>query len=155
MADIVSQEQRSKNMSAIRSKDTKPEIYIRHLLFSHGYRYRKNCSLITGCPDIYLAKYKTAIFINGCFWHRHANCKFTYTPKSRIEFWNKKFSSNISRDLVVHNQLLNDNIKCLVIWECCVKSMQKDALYEENMLTIIRNFLHSADMYMELPAKPD
>lgn len=78
MADIVSQEQRSKNMSAIRNKDTKPEIYIRHLLFSHGYRYRKNCSLITGCPDIYLAKYKTAIFINGCFWHRHANCKFAY-----------------------------------------------------------------------------
>lgn len=67
MADIVSREQRSKNMSAIRSKDTKPEIYIRHLLFSHGYRYRKNCSSITGCPDIYLAKYKTAIFINGCF----------------------------------------------------------------------------------------
>ena len=92
----------------------------------------------------------------GCLLYTsHANCKFAYTPKSRIAFWNKKFSSNISRDLVVHNQLLNDNIKCLVIWECCVKSMQKDALYEENMLTIIRNFLHSVDMYMELPAKPD
>lgn len=155
MADIVSREQRSKNMSAIRSKDTKPEIYIRHLLFSHGYRYRKNCSSITGCPDIYLAKYKTAIFINGCFWHRHTNCKFAYTPKSRIEFWNKKFNSNISRDLVVHHQLFDENIKCLVIWECCVKIMKKDTLYEENIMTAIEKFLRSSDMYMELPEKSD
>lgn len=89
--DIVTSEQRSKNMSAIHSKNTRPEIYFRKLLFAEGYRYSLNAKNIPGHPDIYLRKYNTAIFINGCFWHRHEGCKYAYLPKSRVEFWQKKF----------------------------------------------------------------
>ena len=83
MADIKSPEDRSRNMAAIRNKDTKPEIYLRNLLFAEGYRYRKNYAKIPGHPDIYLPKYKTAIFVHGCFWHRHQGCKYAYMPKKQ------------------------------------------------------------------------
>lgn len=82
MTDIKSPEERSRNMAAIRSKDTKPEVYLRKLLFAQGYRYRKNYKKIPGHPDIYLPKYRTAIFVHGCFWHRHQGCKYAYMPKA-------------------------------------------------------------------------
>ena len=96
--DIVTPEQRSKNMAAIRSKNTKPEVYFRKLLFAKGYRYSLNSKRIPGHPDIYLKKYNTTVFVHGCFWHRHAGCRFSYMPKSRIEFWQKKFEANQKRD---------------------------------------------------------
>ena len=88
--DIKSPEERSKNMAAIRSKNTGPEMYFRKILFARGYRYSLNSDKIYGHPDIYLRKYNTAIFINGCFWHRHSGCKFAYMPKSRQDFWEKR-----------------------------------------------------------------
>lgn len=91
MTDIKSEEERSKNMSAIKSADTKPELFIRKLLFSSGYRYRIQVSNIPGRPDLWLRKYNTAIFVHGCFWHRHKGCRFAYFPKSRVDFWNDKF----------------------------------------------------------------
>ena len=97
MADIKSPEERSRNMSAIRSKDTKPELYLRKLLFAEGLRYRKNVERIPGCPDMFLAKYHTAVFVHGCYWHRHYGCKYAYTPISRIDFWQNKFNSYIIR----------------------------------------------------------
>lgn len=121
MADIISSEHRSKNMSAIRSKNTKPEIYLRKLLFAEGYRYRIAEKSIPGHPDLFLRKYNTAIFVHGCFWHRHTGCKFSYFPKSRVEFWSNKFSDNISRDIVVENQLKEMGVKCIVVWECTIK----------------------------------
>lgn len=84
--DIKSPEERCKNMAAIRSKDTKPEIYFGQLLFAQGYRYRLNSKKVTGHPDIYLRKYNTAIFIHGCFWHRHSGCQYAYKPKSKVEY---------------------------------------------------------------------
>ena len=99
--DIKSPEERSKNMAAIHSKNTKPEIYFRKLLFSQGYRYSLNSGKIPGHPDIYLRKYNTAIFVHGCFWHRHSGCRYAYMPKSKVEFWQKKFEANVNRDLVV------------------------------------------------------
>ena len=115
MADIVSPEQRSKNMSAIRSKDTRPEVYLRKLLFAQGVRYRIASKNIPGHPDIFLRKYNTAIFVHGCFWHRHQGCKYAYTPKSRVEFWQKKFNNNTQRDTVVQYELQSKGIKCLII----------------------------------------
>lgn len=150
MADIKTKDARSKNMSAIKSKETKPEIYLRKLLFSRGYRYRKNVSYIFGHPDIYLGKYKTAIFVHGCFWHRHQKCKYTYLPKSNVEFWEKKFERNIIRDKVVSQTLLDTNIKCLIVWECTIKKMKKDIKMESEILEKIICFLENERLYMEL-----
>ena len=129
-------------MAAIRSKDTAPEVYLRKLLFSRGYRYRKNDSRIAGHPDIYLPKYKVAIFVNGCFWHRHPGCRYAYIPKSRVDFWTKKFEANVNRDKVVHKQLAESNIRVLVVWECTIRRMKKDSSVAEEIAQEIEAFLH-------------
>ena len=115
MADIKSPEDRSRNMRAIRSKDTKPEVYLRKLLFAQGLRYRKNVQKLPGCPDIYFARYQTAVFVHGCFWHRHPGCKYAYMPKSRAEFWQQKFDANTRRDESVHEELKTMGIRYLVV----------------------------------------
>ena len=150
MADIKSPEQRSLNMSKIRSKNTKPEEYIRKLLFNHGYRYRKNVKNVPGHPDAWLAKYNVALFVNGCFWHRHPGCKYAYTPKSRVEFWNRKFENNIARDKVVRDQLQEQGIRSLVIWECTVKQMCKSRDQENHFLSAISRFLQSKELRGEI-----
>ena len=111
-------------MAAIKSKDTKPEIAVRKLLHSLGYRFRLHRKDLPGSPDIVLPKYRTAIFVHGCFWHRHENCKYASTPKTRQEFWNKKFTTNIDRDLVIQNKIKNLNWRYIVIWECETKNME-------------------------------
>lgn len=150
MGDIKSAEERSKNMSAIRSKNTKPEIYVRKLLFAEGYRYRIHSKTIPGHPDLFLRKYNTAIFIHGCFWHRHNGCKYAYTPKTRIEFWQKKFQNNLIRDEQVKDALLSRQIKCLIIWECSIKSVRKKNGCQELLIQTIREFLNSDNTYMEI-----
>ena len=117
-------EQRSRNMSAIKSKNTKPEIAVRKVLHSMGYRFRLHKKDLPGSPDIVLPKYKTAIFVHGCFWHRHENCKYATTPKTREEFWNNKFRSNVERDLEIHEKIKNLNWRSVVIWECETKNME-------------------------------
>ena len=116
---------RSKNMSAIKSKNTKPEIIVRKFLHSKGYRFRIHRKDLPGCPDIVLPKYKTVIFVNGCFWHRHQGCKYKTTPKTRKDFWENKFNENIKRDKNNFKELKNLNWKVLVIWECELNSLQK------------------------------
>lgn len=148
--DILTPAERSKNMAAIRGKDTKPELYIRKLLFSKGYRYRLGSSAVEGHPDIYLSKYKTAVFIHGCFWHRHIGCKYAYMPKSRSEFWTKKFKANIQRDKTVRLLLEQSRIKNLIIWECTIKRMKKSHEYEEKIFNEIEQFFYSKDLYLEL-----
>lgn len=150
MADIVSTEKRSKNMAAIKSKDTKPEMYFRKKLFYCGLRYKKNTGSVFGHPDMFLAKYRTAIFVNGCYWHRHPGCKYAYMPKSRIEFWNAKFGSNIKRDHRVREVLQSQQIKCLIVWECTIKRMMKDTAFEVDIIEQVLSFLKSADLYSEL-----
>jgi len=118
-------EQRSRNMSAIKSKNTKPEIAVRKLLHSMGYRFRLHRKDLPGSPDIVLPKYKTVIFVHGCFWHRHENCKYASTPKTRKEFWENKFNKNIKRDKNNLKELKNLNWKVLVIWECELNSLQE------------------------------
>ena len=141
MADILSKTQRSKNMSAIHSKNTKPEVYFRKQLFARGYRYRIADNKVFGHPDIFCRKYNTAIFIHGCFWHRHKGCKYAYTPKSHVEFWQKKFNNNVRRDAVVKEELQKCGVKCVIVWECTIKQMLKDTLVKEHVLEVITDFL--------------
>ena len=118
-------EQRSRNMSAIKSKNTKPEIKVRKVLHSMGYRFRLHRKDLPGSPDIVLPKYKTVIFVHGCFWHRHENCKYASTPKTRKEFWENKFKANVKRDKNNFKELKNLNWKVLVIWECELNYLQE------------------------------
>lgn len=150
MADIVSPEQRSRNMSAIRSKDTKPEVYFRKLLFAEGFRYRIQEKTVLGKPDLFLRKYNVAIFINGCFWHRHKDCKYAYMPKSRIEFWEKKFSDNLRRDKTVREKLQDQGIRQLIIWECTIKSMKRNDSVKLQILDEVKAFLRAESQYIEL-----
>ena len=118
-------ERRSRNMSAIKSKNTKPEIAVRKLLHSMGYRFRLHRKDLPGSPDIVLPKYKTVIFVHGCFWHRHENCKYASNPKTRVEFWNKKFKDNIVRDIKNQEKLKSLGLKSKIIWECETKNIDK------------------------------
>lgn len=141
MADTISPERRSRNMSAIKSRDTNPEVYLRKLLYHQGFRYRKNYSGVFGHPDIYLPKYRVAIFVHGCYWHRHSGCQYAYMPKSRVEFWQKKFDDNVRRDQLVQNTLESQGIRYIVVWECTIKKMQKDKVTEAKATEeIIRDY---------------
>ena len=150
MADIKSIEERSKNMAKIRSRNTGPEEFVRKILFEQGFRYRKNATNIPGHPDIWLAKYNAAIFINGCYWHRHKDCKYVYTPKSRVQFWTDKFQKNIDRDTVVKRQLSERGIRQLVIWECTIKKMARSNVVKNAALEQIKTFLFSNVAYEEI-----
>ena len=148
--DIKSPEERSKNMEAIHSKNTKPEIYLRKLLFARGYRYGVNSKSVPGHPDIYMKKYNTAVFVHGCFWHRHEGCKYAYMPKSRVEFWLKKFEANVKRDELVRKELASKKIKVLIVWECTIKRMKKDKKTEEVVISLIEKFLLSSEFELEI-----
>lgn len=121
MADVHTPEQRSYNMSQIRSRNTKPEELVRKYLFSQGFRYRKNDSRLPGKPDIVLPKYKTAIFVNGCFWHGHEGCRYFVWPKSNAEFWKEKITGNIQRDKRNHHLLAEQGWRVIEVWECELK----------------------------------
>ncbi|HCO27064.1 MAG: very short patch repair endonuclease [Gimesia sp.] len=118
MADRISPEHRSWNMSRIKNRDTKPELIVRSLLHRMGYRFRLHRKDLPGKPDIVLPKYKTVIFVHGCFWHRHKGCKYAYNPKSRVDFWKKKFASNVKRDITASKELESNGWKVIIIWEC-------------------------------------
>lgn len=120
MADNHSKAVRSKNMSHIRSTDTKPEVAVRKYLFSKGFRYRKNVKAMPGCPDIVLLKYKTVIFVNGCFWHKHDCPRFVW-PSSNQEYWYAKITRNVERDKENYGMLKSEGWTVLTIWECQLK----------------------------------
>ena len=121
MSDVHSSETRSYNMSMIKGKDTKPEVAVRKYLFSQGFRYRKNVKKMPGSPDIVLPKYKTCIFVNGCFWHRHKGCKYATTPSTNTDFWNGKFNKNVENDIRNRKALIELGWQVIVIWECEIK----------------------------------
>lgn len=121
MSDIFSKEKRSNIMSNIHSKETKPEVLVRKFLFSKGFRFRKNVTQLPGTPDIVLKKYKTIIFINGCFWHGH-NCKKASLPQTNYEFWKKKIDENKKRDTININQLKIFGWNIILLWQCEIKN---------------------------------
>jgi DNA mismatch endonuclease (patch repair protein) len=134
LVDVHSKKVRSYNMSRIKSKNTKPEEIVRKYLFKAGLRYRKNVKALPGSPDIVLAKHKTVIFVNGCFWHVHECCRFFVWPSTNKIFWKNKLSKNVMRDKENYQQLISIGWKVIVVWECELKKDKPgrlDALYKE------------------------
>lgn len=134
MADVHEPEMRSYNMSRIRSKDTKPELIVRKFLFGKGLRYRIHGRNLPGKPDIVLKKYKTVIFIHGCFWHSHEGCKSFKLPTSRLEYWVPKLKKNKQKDLVHLTELQSAGWKTIVVWEC---DLAKDKM-NQTLMSLLR-----------------
>ena len=111
-------------MSRIKNRDTKPELIVRSLLHRKGYRFRLHRKDLPGKPDIILPRFKKVILVHGCFWHRHEGCRYTYNPKSRVNFWQKKFTRNIERDKTVQKKLFQLGWQVHVIWECETKKIE-------------------------------
>ncbi len=123
MADTMTPEQRHRCMAAIKGKDTKPELIVRKYLFSHGLRFRVQVRKLPGRPDIVLPKYRTVIFVNGCFWHGHEGCRYFRLPKSNIEFWIDKIKRNIARDIRNKAELQSLGWRVLCVWECDIRAV--------------------------------
>ncbi|WP_308682427.1 very short patch repair endonuclease [Stomatobaculum longum] len=121
MADGLSPEKRSWNMSRIKGKNTSIEVKVRKYLFSQGFRYRINVTKLPGKPDMVLPKYNAVVFVNCCFWHRHTGCKEAYMPKSQVEFWQKIFERNVQNDTVQREKLMEAGWSVFTVWECEVK----------------------------------
>jgi len=121
MTDMFSRAERSSNMSKIRAKNTKPEMIVRKYLFSEGFRYRLHAKKLPGNPDIVLPKYKTIVFVNGCFWHQHENCRRSNSPKTNTDYWVPKLKRNIERQKNIIKELEALGWKVLIVWECGLK----------------------------------
>ncbi|MDQ2136622.1 very short patch repair endonuclease [Alcaligenaceae bacterium B3P038] len=134
--DTVSKNTRSRMMSRIRGKNTQPEKAVRRISHALGFRFRLHRKDLPGKPDLVFPRLRKAIFVNGCFWHQHKNCKFAYTPKSNVEFWNQKFEKNLSRDALNVEALEKLGWIVLVVWEC--ETRDSIQLYK-----ILRTFLTS------------
>lgn len=128
MTDIVDQQTRSRMMSGIRAKDTKPELVVRRALHARGFRFRLHSKLVPGRPDLVLPKYRAVVFVHGCFWHRHEGCRYATKPSTRHEFWEAKFAANVARDAAVRGKLLEHGWRVATVWECALrKSDQMNA----------------------------
>ena len=145
MPDIVDKETRSRMMSSIRAKDTKPELVVRRYLHSQGFRFRLHNRSLPGNPDIVLPKYGAVVLVHGCYWHRHKGCRLAYDPKSRQEFWQQKFSSNVRRDAEVKRLLREAGWRVMTVWECALR----DTELRETGLESIAEWIKSEVPYSE------
>ena len=135
---------RSQNMARVKSKNTKPEVLLRKLLWHKGFRYRLNYKELPGSPDLYIPKYRVAIFVNGCFWHMHENCKYSSIPKNNHDFWKNKLEGNVERDKQNYIKLESMGIKVIVVWGCEIKRMMKDEIIlKQYMDTIVYEITNS------------
>ena len=141
MTDTHTPSQRHANMAAIRGKDTKPEMLVRRYLWRHGFRYRLNHPRLPGKPDIVLRKYRTCIFVNGCFWHGHEGCQYYTIPKTNMEFWVDKVRRNKERDLKVQHELAAMGWHCITIWECELKPTKREETLKSLAYTLNKIFL--------------
>lgn len=140
------------NMAAIHGKDTKPELTVRRYLWKHGFRYRLNHPRLPGKPDIVLRKYRTCIFVNGCFWHGHEGCRYYNTPKTNTEFWVNKVKRNKERDLKVQRQLANMGWHSITIWECELKPAKREETLKSLAYTLNKIFLQDRAIHQyEIP----
>lgn len=155
MSDHLTIEQRHKNMAAVKSKDTKPEMVVRKYLWSRGFRYRVNNPRLPGHPDIVLRKYHTCIFVNGCFWHGHEGCKYFRMPKTNTEFWERKISRNRERDREEQKQLARMGWHCITVWECELKGERREKTLESLEYTLNHIFIQDRDLRYRLSEGED
>lgn len=139
MADFLSSEERSIRMSRIRSVSTKPELLLRHAIWHRGFRYRVNAKNLPGKPDIVLPKYRTVIFVHGCFWHGHKGCKVYSVPKTNTDFWMAKVTRNQERDQEVWRKLEAKGWSVIIVWECQLKKDKLDETIDRVATEIVRN----------------
>ena len=139
MADVHDKATSSYNMSRIKGKDTKPEMLVRRFLHAQGFRYRLHVKNMPGKPDIVLPKYKTVIFIHGCFWHGHRNCKYYVVPKTRTEWWLNKINSNIANDKNAVKILKKEDWKIITVWACSLKPKKIDKTLRQLIIYLIKN----------------
>ena len=152
MADVMTPEQRSRCMAAVKGKDTKPEMIVRKYLFSRGLRYRVNNRKLPGSPDIVLRRYKTVVFVDGCFWHGHEGCKYFRLPKSNIDFWRHKIAMNIVRDYANNVDLKLAGWNVIRIWECEIKTKARRG---ETLERLYRKITNPEYNIPSLPASSD
>ena len=141
MPDVLTPQQRHRCMSRIRSKATKPEMAVRRWLWAHGYRYRLNVKSVPGKPDIVMRKYRTAIFVNGCFWHGHEGCSKFVMPKSNTAFWEAKIERNRTRDKRNYDDLMQAGWQVVVIWECNIITDKMENTMQQVAVALNRNML--------------
>lgn len=141
MPDVLTPAQRHRCMSHIRSKATKPEMLVRRWLWSHGYRYRLNVKSVPGKPDIVMRKYRTAIFVNGCFWHGHEGCKMFVLPKTNTEFWQAKIEQNRTRDTRIYEELMLAGWQVIVLWQCNLNKQELETTMQSVAVSLNQNLL--------------
>lgn len=149
--DILTSQQRYKTMASIHSKNTKPEILVRKYLWHEGFRYRLNYPRLPGHPDLVLRKYRTCVFINGCFWHGHDNCKYFHLPKTNIDYWSKKIERNKERDREEQRQLAKMGWHCITVWECELKPKVREETLKSLAFTINHIYLQDHAVHYSFP----
>ncbi|MBR3897392.1 MAG: DNA mismatch endonuclease Vsr [Bacteroidaceae bacterium] len=154
MPDKLSPEQRNRCMASIRSKDTKPEMLVRRYLFARGFRYRVNVKRLPGTPDIVLRKYRTVIFINGCFWHGHEDCRYFVLPKTNTSFWKAKINRNRERDMQKRIQLRLLGWHTIILWECQLKPKQREMTLKGLERTLNQIYLENYSLHKARPYTP-
>lgn len=151
--DILTPQQRHKSMASVHSKNTKPEVLVRKFLWNEGFRYTLNNPRLPGHPDIVLKKYRTCIFVNGCFWHGHDGCKYFSIPRTNTEFWKKKISRNKERDKEEQRKLAEMGWHVIVVWECQLKADKRDKTLESLAFTL--NHIYLQDHSVSYPRREE
>ena len=144
MSDNHTRDQRHRNMAAIHSASTKPELVLRHMLWRHGFRYRVNDKSLPGKPDIVLPKYRTVVFVHGCFWHGHKGCKYYTVPKTNTDFWTAKIARNQERDQDTWRQLEAKGWNVIIVWECELKKSK----FPDTLQRVIQELQKNLDSFL-------